>query len=359
MSNPSPAALDGLKQMLANGLINDAQFQLMVAALHGQALHGPALHGQANPSAVVHHGGVIAQIGSDAVASGVLIKGDSLADVLVNSVKIVVGKPDPAEEREWLAQYLNYVAGDCVNLKLEAIDIGTAAPGRRTLQLTDVYVGLNTPVQIPEDLNLADFIALASQPEKTPGALASLGEYFNRKVLRRGGPDETEKKTRPITVLEALAYHAHMVLLGVPGSGKSTVVSYAALHLAQACGGNPESLRALGPAWSHGAVLPIRVTLRQFAPMLAAKLNRGETPAANDVWAFIKADLSPRLAAPTVELIEKIARLQGALFLFDGLDEASSLPVRQAVFAVICCCGAGTSASARTKPCSISWRCQA
>ena len=79
---------------------------------------------------------------------------------------------------------------------------------------------------------------------------------------------------RPLPALEAAARDRLMVLLGDPGSGKSTFVNYLALCLAGArleemkeAPAMPGSdwLAHLAPAWTHGPLLPLQVTLRQFA----------------------------------------------------------------------------------------------
>lgn len=96
-------------------------------------------------------------------------------------------------------------------------------------------------------------------------------------------PGHREKDASPLTALEALLRNRQMVLFGDPGSGKSTLVNFAALCLAgEALGradANLELLTApLPPAederqegeaqpqpWQYGALLPVRVALRDFA----------------------------------------------------------------------------------------------
>jgi len=66
-----------------------------------------------------------------------------------------------------------------------------------------------------------------------------------------------------------------MVLLGRPGSGKSTLSTYLALSLAEAALGDTTALQRLGKRWKHGPLLPLPVTLREFAATLPADLDRG------------------------------------------------------------------------------------
>jgi formylglycine-generating enzyme required for sulfatase activity/energy-coupling factor transporter ATP-binding protein EcfA2 len=70
---------------------------------------------------------------------------------------------------------------------------------------------------------------------------------------------------------------AHLLLLGDPGSGKSTLVNFLAYVLAQA--GRAEEpapwMERLAP-WDHGPLLPLRVILREFAVGLPAGTRRGK-----------------------------------------------------------------------------------
>ena len=104
-----------------------------------------------------------------------------------------------------------------------------------------------------------------------------------------------------------------MVLLGKPGSGKSTLSTYLALSLAQAGRGDEAALARLGEDWTHGPLLPVRVILRQFAASLPADLKRGR---ADHLWDFIKSEVKgygihDELGA----LLQKVADQSGALFL--------------------------------------------
>ena len=91
-----------------------------------------------------------------------------------------------------------------------------------------------------------------------------------------------EKEHRRLSALEQLNRHPRLVLLGDPGSGKSTFVNFVALCLAgEARGDQNANLQLLTaplpkekedekeqPApqpWDHGALLPVRIILRDFA----------------------------------------------------------------------------------------------
>ena len=106
-------------------------------------------------------------------------------------------------------------------------------------------------------------------------------------------------------------------MLGDPGGGKSTFVNYLAFCLAMAQL-EPEAgwLERL-PGWTQGALLPVRVVLREFAASLPADLERGR---AKHLWDFIAADLANSgRQADTAAVLRKTAEARGAIFLLDGL----------------------------------------
>ena len=84
------------------------------------------------------------------------------------------------------------------------------------------------------DLRLGKKQSLAAHLKSPPRA--------GREALERMA---AERESRLVPTLEALVCHSYLVLLGVPGFGKSTPVQYLALHLAEARLGNPKALASL------------------------------------------------------------------------------------------------------------------
>ncbi|WP_313954201.1 NACHT domain-containing protein, partial [Accumulibacter sp.] len=222
---------------------------------------------------------------------------------------------DSGEQDSVIALYLQALATDLAGLKLGEID-ASADPARQTpLQLADIYVPLDTTLQIPENTSLAEWLPRAASHQR----------------------DEVREQrgTRPVAALEALAAHRRLTLLGKPGSGKSTFGASVLLALAQAWQGHPEELASLGETWTHGKLLPIRVILRRFAEQLPPgdKLAR-----ASDLWDFIAHDLDAAgygMSADTMKYVQGIARQKGALILFDGLDECGNGDSRERVLAAV------------------------
>jgi len=134
-----------------------------------------------------------------------------------------------------------------------------------------------------------------------------------------------------ISALEVLNKHQNLVLLGDPGSGKTTFVNFIACCMAgELLGDTSLNLNLLThpipsndqnnnskQVWDHGPQLPVRIVLRDFT----ASISSQNKATASDLWNFIESELrkaglddfSPYLKR---ELMEK-----GGLILLDGLDE--------------------------------------
>ncbi len=205
-----------------------------------------------------------------------------------------------------LLNYLSALRHACGPLQLGQIDQAESRFAQ-PMRLEHVYVGLNTERRIK--LTEAQIAALHPQHQPRPG----------------------EEQTRPLAALEALAQPAaRLLLLGAPGSGKSTVLNHLALCLAGAalCERRPnepqppEGWCACLPGWLHGALLPVRVVLRElsaFAPL--AQAPHGTVALLMD---FLRASLGAHAAA--VELLEEALTAGRAILLFDGLDEVVGEP---------------------------------
>ena len=210
------------------------------------------------------------------------------------------------------AAYLRRVQAACNALPLAAIDPRAVERHRqRTMDLLAVYVALDTRTPV------------AVEEEKGKG--------------KRRRPEESaspERETRPLATLEAVARDRQMVLLGDPGSGKSTFANFLALCLAGArleqMGEVPAApgdgwLAHLAPAWTHGPLLPLRVTLRDLA---ASDQCDGK---AGGLWRFIAETLAGQDLPDLAAHLRQNLLDGGVLVLFDGLDEVPDPQGRQAV----------------------------
>jgi hypothetical protein len=233
--------------------------------------------------------------------------------------------PDPAQARAdaALITYLRRTVAECNALPLVQID-RTDPAHSRPLQLARLYISLYTMQTVALDEEIA------ALPEET------------RELLKHAGIGKaTQLLTRPLRAVEALSRAPRLMLLGVPGSGKSTFVSHLslclageALHLRDQPDPQPEGgWLACLPRWTHGACLPVRVILRDlaaFAPLAAAPKGNVRL-----LEKFLTATLVDAGCTDAGALLIEALRNGTALLLFDGLDEVVGDTVLTRVVATI------------------------
>jgi hypothetical protein len=151
-------------------------------------------------------------IGEGAIAQGTNAKALGKNAILVegNFIGNIYQGADPAEDEKRLATYRRWVLQSTSSLLLRGVDVGASDPAQaqKAIGLANVYVDLDTTQQVK---------LTAEQREK-------------RKKEKAGGLEREE--TRPLPVLEAAIRNQRFVLLGDPGSGKSTFVNFLAYCLA-------------------------------------------------------------------------------------------------------------------------------
>ena len=217
---------------------------------------------------------------------------------------------DPALAREERAVrgWLGRVGRACNVVPLAQIDAAHA--DQRPLELGHVYIGLNTVTQVP----------------LTPEEIARLPA-----AQRPSG----DRPTRPLAALEALdlAHHGRLLLLGAPGSGKSTFTLHLAYRLATAAlaaraiaatAPTPPPVTDL-PGWHRGPLLPVRVVLRELAAF--TPLHDAPCGTAGLLCAFLADQLAGLGYADARAPLEDALRGGGAVLLLDGLDEVVGSPM--------------------------------
>ena len=200
--------------------------------------------------------------------------------------------------------YLNWILEESGIVSLAGIDPQTAKKNREELNLGSIYTALVTYSSQEKDL------------------------------LSKQIKESEREKIKYYSALEMLNKHKHLVLLGDPGSGKSTFVNFVSCCLAGESLKNDQVnidvLTAPLPddkgndsennqKWDHGELLPVRVILRDF-------VSRGlkdtcEKDCAEILWKFIEAELKNSKLENFIPYLERELRNKGGLILLDGLDE--------------------------------------
>ncbi len=224
--------------------------------------------------------------------------------------------PGAEREPQALRGYLRRLWAKAGKLDLAGVDpaLADAENHHRPVRLQGVYVGLR-----------------CTAPGGEPRAL----EERDPRAMER------ERNRALPSALELLDRHRRLVLLGDPGGGKSTFVSYLSLCLAgETLGENAANLETLTEPlpeekeprsgkteepepqpWSHGALIPVRMILKDFAAEGLPK--QGEKGTAQHLWAFLEKELDKAEHGETTPLLKRALGREegGVLLLLDGLDE--------------------------------------
>lgn len=242
-------------------------------------------------------------------------------DYIAQLTQIVHGGEREEDAKNSIALYLHTLRAELSGLPLGEIDTQTDRAQRNALTLRDVYVPLATTLRIDDQYNLPDW--LHSHLKQAEFAVMA------QRDLR-----SSERKTRRVSALEALAATPRLTLLGMPGTGKSSFCAHVLLALADAWAGQDDALKHLGAEWIYGGLLPIRIVLREFAD----QLPEGRKPTAGDLWDHIGHQLHEQgigFASDDHRFLQRLAQRHGALIVFDGLDECGDVERRNRVFIAV------------------------
>jgi formylglycine-generating enzyme required for sulfatase activity len=255
--------------------------------------------GEGASGAIAQEGGVAA--GAEGIAIGGDVTGDILGPGARKEEVHIHGQPPPDPTALRVA-YLNRLFETTGHLSLAGVDPKAASESGAQLDLGAVYT-----------------------------ALLTLTADAHERRARGDAPDQDVQR---LPVLARLNHYPRLVLLGDPGSGKSTFINFIAMCLAgEALGQDTANLATLTAPlpddkgndqeepqpWEHGPLLPVRVILRDFAAR--GLPPPGERATAEHLWRFIAADLEMATLEDYTSHLRCELREQGGLLLLDGLDE--------------------------------------
>ena len=244
--------------------------------------------------------------------------------------------PDPKARNARRQAYLHHLYSEARRLALDGIDRESAGEGKEVAMPLDAIYTVLLTTQLEEE-------------ERTGAAKELI-------ALRRG--DQTPRKR---SALAQLNRHKRLVLLGAPGSGKSTFVNFVTLCLAGDALGDHDVNLALLTAplpedldrarrdqketpprqpWDHAGLIPVRVILRHFAahglPGPTAKAT------ANHLWRYICDELNAAAVGDFADELQAELRQDGGIILLDGLDEVPDADQQRAQLKAVINAFAGT-----------------
>jgi len=291
----------------------DLRFQKdTVKALQERRLDTPTPRLVSTLNAQLHGSGAIAQDHSVAAgAGGVAVGGDveSIVQVVIQQL-ILQGAPPASTgpQPETLRhRYLKELAHETNRLPWGSLAQEYANPeGGASMGLAQVYTALDT-----------------TELERVEG------EEELRRFLAQAERDEARRVPAQAQVNGA----SRLLILGDPGSGKSTFVNYLTHALAQA-GLAPDAapwLERIAP-WDHAPLLPVRVELRA----LAAQVAPGRQAEAHVLLDYLRRTLETRQLGDFWPFLRAAIRdeEETLLFALDGLDEAPT-ELRDAVLETV------------------------
>ncbi|MEJ5224142.1 MAG: hypothetical protein WHV44_06765, partial [Anaerolineales bacterium] len=156
------------------------------------------------------------------------------------------------------------------------------------------------------------FVPLLVRDEKAEEAArkkAERGQHIRARL------DEAQEQVQPVDFYDAFSKYKHFVLVGLPGTGKTTLLRRAALAFA-------EGRAATDIHWQGKHKLPIFVRLRNFGIFLEKNGEKFSAPGAGALVAYLEQHLrnDEGIDIPH-DFFERRLAAGDCVVLLDGLDE--------------------------------------
>lgn len=257
-------------------------------------------------------------------AGGVAVVGDVRGNVYVGAV--------PQDDAEALRIYRRVLVAGCRRLPLRGVDVGASDPTGSQMQmdLDQVYVALDTTARLSGGYRRTSTATGTDVSQLEDEAPLPVAPKKKGRVPRIGDKVGFIQLPPPLTSVEAVAQWRHVVILGDPGSGKSTFLNHLGLCLA-GHGLDPKSgwlHRLRGWPEKEGDLLPVSVVLRDFCRQLPEKAGGAE---AHHLWDFIAQRLKTQNLEFCAEPLSRLLDGGKVIVLLDGLDEVPSTALRSFV----------------------------
>ena len=240
------------------------------------------------------------------------------------------GLRDPTDtQHELVVSYLERLAEKCDRLRLSGAVSRERRDASPALTLSQIYVGLAAETwERVDEADSADAFAdalKAGDPDVVlPEATRRIRELQREVDPRRPAQRSTKphfRLERPLLLTEVLSCHHQVVLLGGPGSGKSSFVRHLAVALIRGAAGQPPAL----PGWRARRRIPLYASLSAFAVWTQQPGGSLDGPG---LWRYLLTTAQAYGLTGLDEPLSRAFRQGGLLLLLDGLDEVAEPALR-------------------------------
>jgi formylglycine-generating enzyme required for sulfatase activity len=264
-----------------------------------------------------------------------------------------IQKEQSLSDREWFERTLQQELRNINSVSVTAGNYGVAvgrdirgnvyinsSPTKENLKLREAYLGWL--IQQTRAVSLAGVDPLSvTEDTRRDIELAAVYTALMTQQTKEGREAVPDREMQRLSALEVLNVERRLALLGDPGSGKSTFVNFVTLCMAGEILSRSEfNLKHLSSPlpddngnhssqdkkqkketqpWEHGALLPVRVILRDFA---ARGLGpAGQQASCDTLWRFIIGELPHETLSGFDAILREEWLSVGGLLMLDGLDE--------------------------------------